>query len=102
MATTVDRTDQAAQLLSQIDKELALLDKHPLTNQRVAFLFSMDPSKLRLTGTGTSGEAFIDLTQAQNVADFNNYQNVSSESLLALAPDIIIVAGSDPKNAVQR
>ena len=86
--------------LTQMDAQLNLLQQHTLTNQRIAFLLSMNPSKLRLAGSNTSGDALISLTQGSNVATFNNYRSVSAESLLALTPDIIVIAGRDADSAV--
>lgn len=100
LAEVVDREDNAQRLLAQMDSQLNLLQQLTLANQRIAFLLSMDPSKLRLAGSNTSGDALIGLTQGSNVATFNNYRNISAESLLALAPDIIIVAGRSADRAV--
>ena len=83
-----------------MDMQLKLLKEKPLTHTRMAFLLSISPDTLRLAGNDTNGNAFIELTQADNVAAFNNYQNVSAESLLALKPEVIVVAGRDPKSAV--
>ena len=100
LAKVVDRKDNAQQILAQMDVQLKLLQQHTLANQRIAFLLSMDPSRLRLAGSNTSGDALIGLTQGSNVATFNNYRSVSAESLLALAPDIIFVAGRSADSAV--
>ncbi|MEH6357841.1 MAG: ABC transporter substrate-binding protein [Pseudomonadales bacterium] len=100
LAEVVDRKDNAEKLLALMDSQLNLLKQNTLANQRIAFLLSMDPSKLRLAGSNTSGDALIGLTQGSNVATFNNYRNVSAESLLALAPDIIVVAGRNADSAV--
>lgn len=100
LAKTVSRQKSATQLLEHMGMQMKLLQEKPLKNTRMAFLLSISPDTLRLAGNNTNGNAFIALTQADNVAAFNNYQNVSAESLLALKPEIIVVAGRDPENAV--
>ncbi len=100
LAVLVDRESQAKGLIAGINKELAELKRWPLTSKRVAVLLSMDPGKLRLAGSGTSGDAFISLLQASNVATFKNYQTVSAESLVSLQPELIVVIGRDHSNAV--
>lgn len=101
LAKTVFREEKATHLLEKIDIQLNSIQQQALTGKRIAFLLSMDPSKLRLAGSGTSGGALINLIDGSNVATFNNYQNVSTESILALKPDIIIVAGRTQSNAVK-
>lgn len=86
-------------ILARMDAELATLAALPLTDRRVAVLLTTDPQKLRLAGRGTSGDAFVQLLQAQNVATFTNYQSVSAESLLALQPQLIVVIGREPTQA---
>lgn len=89
--------------LLAIEKSLAdnlqQLRHKPLKQKKVAFLLAMDASKLRLAGQGTSADALIQLMGGDNIAQFNNYQTVSAEALLALRPDIILIGGrgSDDK-----
>jgi len=88
-------------LTQWIDEQVGLLKKRPLKEERIAFLLSMNPSKLRLAGKGTNGDALITLLGAKNIGHFDNYRNVSAESLLAMNPTIILVAGSSPSTAVK-
>jgi iron complex transport system substrate-binding protein len=99
LASLVSQEPKAKKLLAEINSELVQLKHQPLSTMRVAVLLSMDPSKLRLAGSGTSGDAFVQLLQARNVADFKNYQTVSAESLLSLQPDLIVVIGRDKTTA---
>lgn len=100
VSTIVGRPKQGKTLNKLIDQKLVLLEKNSIQHERVAFLLSMDPNKLRLAGKGTNGEAIIHLLGAKNVAEFENYQNVSAESLLALKPTVIVVAGKSKSSAV--
>jgi len=101
LSLALEQKEKGQALLESIDQKLATLDKVNLSGERVAFLLSMDDSKLRLAGEGTTGHSFIELMKASNVADFKNYRNISAESLFEMKPSVIIVAGSDVENAVQ-
>ncbi|TAA41745.1 MULTISPECIES: heme/hemin ABC transporter substrate-binding protein [Corallincola] len=100
LAAALNRPEQGEALLIQLNRQLGLLNEVDRSEQRVAFLLAMDPSKLRLAGAGTGGDAFIDLLGAQNVAEFDNYRNVSAESLLSMQPTVILVAGKVTDQAV--
>ena len=95
------KPEQGKQLNISIDQKLNHLDNSTLNDERIAFLLSMDTSKLRLAGKSTSGDAIIKLLGATNVADFENYQNVSAESLLASKPSVIVVVGASKDSAVK-
>lgn len=101
LAEALGQKERGQRLLSSVDQKLAELDKNNLAGERIAFLLSMDGSKLRLAGEGTGGQSFIELVKATNVADFKNYRNISAESLFEMRPSVIIVAGSDVDSAVQ-
>ena len=102
LAKALDREVQGKKLVNHIDTQLNHLNTQNLANKRVAFLLSIDPSKLRLAGRNTGGSALITLLDGINVADFDNYLNISAESLLALEPDVIIVAGQEQQTAVEK
>ena len=100
LADALDQKEKGLRLLTTVDAKLAELNRTNLAGERIAFLLSMDDSKLRLAGEGTSGQSFIELMKAQNVADFKNYRNISAESLFEMQPSVIIVAGTDVESAV--
>jgi len=93
-------SETVAPLLARLDQQLLALESQPITGNSAAFLLATDPARLRLAGQGTTGEAFIRLTGGRNVADFTNYRTVSAESLLAMDPDIIILAGQEKDRAL--
>lgn len=101
LASALKQDEQGTLLLKYLDKQLATLNQQPLKGQKIAFLLSMDSAKLRLAGTGSSGVALIELLGGESVAVFKNYQTVSAESLMAMQPDIILVAGNDQATAVK-
>lgn len=101
LSRTLNQADKGQALLASVNDKLAKIEQHHLSGERVAFLLSMDDSKLRLAGRGTSGDAFIHLMKAENIAEFDNYRNISAESLLEMQPSIIMVAGRTMDTAVQ-
>ncbi len=66
-----------------------------LSGQQAAFLLRAEGGKLRLAGAGTAGAGFIELLGAANVAAHANYRSVTPEALLALSPDLLILADTE-------
>ena len=99
LASALNQQKRGEHLLQEVDEQLSALKNLPLENKKIAFLLSMDTAKLRLAGQGSSGVALIDLLGGKSVANFNNYQTVSAESLMAMQPDIILVAGKNQQTA---
>jgi len=101
-AKAVGMPRQGEAVSTRLNQQLSILKDIELAHERIAFLLAMAPGKLRLAGDDTSGQAFIELLGATNVASFENYRNVSEESLMTLNPSMIIIAGSasddDPAN----
>jgi iron complex transport system substrate-binding protein len=101
LATALNLSVLGEQLQNQLDQQLQSLQQIKLTQPiSTAFLLTMDTGNLRLAGKDSGGDALIKLMGCHNVASFNNYQTVSTESLLALEPELIIVAGLDANTAV--
>jgi len=100
LSSSLGIPDLGITLNNHLDQKNTTLSNSVFKHDRVAFLLTIDSNKLRLAGTESSGHAFIQLLGAQNIATFKNYQNVSAESLLALNPSAIIVAGKHPEKAV--
>lgn len=92
MAVALGREDQAQALLDRFARQTEALEAHSLKGLNVAFILSARGG-FRLAGSGNAGQAIIDLLGADNVADFANYRTVSMESLLVMAPDVVLVAG---------
>ena len=100
VATKLQQQTKADALNKEIDAKVTYLKAHALKNERIAFLLSMDPNKLRLAGKNTNGSALIKLLGAKNISTFENYRNVSAESLLAMNPTTLIVAGRSDMSVV--
>lgn len=101
ISAVLGKPEHAQQLIHRMDQKLINLNAHALSNERIAFLLSMDPNKLRLAGKSTNGDAMIKLLGAKNIAKFDNYQTVSAESLLSLSPTVIVVVGTAKNSAVK-
>ncbi len=88
------RQAQAQHLTNQLAMELDQLRAHDLQGRKVAFLLMLDSTKLRVAGQNTAGHAFIEMLGGQNAVDFANYRTLSAESLIALQPEVLLVASN--------
>lgn len=102
LAAVLGREASAQQLMEQIEKKLSYLQAHPLTGTRAAFLLDTEPGKLRLAGSQTAGAALLQLIGSTNIATYNNYRTVAAETLVALRPEIILIAGQEPEQDALR
>jgi len=84
-----ENTRPVLQSLQALEKQLQ--QQQRFSGKRMAFLLQHD-GRMRLAGKGTSGSALIALMGAETVGDFEQYREVSAESLLALQPEVILVA----------
>ncbi|BFM10567.1 ABC transporter substrate-binding protein [Simiduia litorea] len=98
LAGVLNAKDAGESMVTELTKMLAVCQAQPLSTEKVGFILAMDPSKLRMAGTDTAGDALIQLLGANNVASYANYQTVSAEALLALAPTALIVASENPND----
>ncbi|WP_027853195.1 heme/hemin ABC transporter substrate-binding protein [Marinobacterium litorale] len=85
-------------LLGKLREQQARLAQRELGGIRTLFLLTAE-NRLRLSGSGTTGDALIKLTGAINPADFENYRSVTAETLLAYEPELILVAGEGDGDA---
>lgn len=89
---------RAKKIAKRIKKNIASYTKLiPKTNKKVLFLFGKADFKLMAMGKGSSVDAMIELSKAQNVADFENYRILSPEALLKLDPQVIIIGDVSKK-----
>ncbi len=100
IGSLVGRQEQTKALLEVIDSKMLTVSSRQLaSNTKVAFLLQMDGRGIRLAGKGTTGGDLIDLLGGNNLGQHNGYQTISSEALLGLEPDVIIVAGRDAEQS---
>lgn len=102
LAEALGMATETQSLLEQLKQKLAYLKQHPLTDLRTAFLLDTEPGKLRLAGSNTAGSALLQLLGSANVAAYDNYRTISAEALLALRPEIILIAAQDPEQDTAR
>lgn len=98
-------SDRAAAVLDSIALRREQLRKRALSGLTAAFILRGEGGKLRLAGAGTAGDGFIALLGAGNVAGHDNYRSISPEGLLALSPDLLLVAdteGADVNDLLMR
>lgn len=82
-------------LVERLRRKGEALGSHSLKDRRAAFLLRAEGGKLRLAGSGTGGAGFLDLLGASNVAEHANYRSITPEALLALSPDLLILADTE-------
>ncbi len=91
-ATGSSGGDVLAQRLRRNGEALA---SGSLEGRQAAFLLRAEGGKLRLAGSGTGGAGFLDLLGAGNVAGHANYRSITPEALLAMSPDLLILADTE-------
>ena len=100
LSLTLNQEELGNRAIKELDEKLNELKVQEIQGKKIAFLLNMDNTQLRLAGNNSGGAALIKLMGGINAADFNNYQTVSSESLLTMNPAIILVSGSNMNSAV--
>jgi len=66
---------------------------------KAVFLLYMEGRGLKQAGTGTTGDALIKLLGMKNASDHQNYRSVSTEGLLAMQPDVVLIGTQSPEAA---
>jgi iron complex transport system substrate-binding protein len=95
VAEATGSQDKASLVLAQLDGDAAALVGNHLAAERIAFVLSVEPGKLRIAGRGTAGAAFIDLLGGANIADFDAYRTLSAEAVLQMDPTLVLVANHE-------
>ena len=92
LARALDREKTGQQLIDDIQRmETAITDHLNGTNLKMVFLLDLNDRGLSQAGRDTVGHALINVLDGQNISEFNGYQSVSLESILAMNPDVIMV-----------
>lgn len=78
-------------LLTQLRTKAHRLEAAQLPQPRTVLLRESDGA-LRVAGQGTAGDALITLVGGSNLATFDGYRSFSEEALLALNPQILLIA----------
>ncbi|MGL5345591.1 MAG: heme/hemin ABC transporter substrate-binding protein [Plesiomonas sp.] len=107
LAKQLDKPSEGTLLLQQTEAQLAELAKkrqqiQSKQNPKVIFLLLNEGRAPMIAGGNTPANTLISLAGATNPAEkVNNYQTVSSESLLAMQPDIIVISQRNWKGSAQ-
>jgi iron complex transport system substrate-binding protein len=88
-------------LVNQLRLNGRRLAEQALPGQRAAFVLRAEGGKLRLAGDGTAGAGFIGLLGADNVAEHANYRSISPEALMALTPDLLLLADTEDTGSAE-
>jgi iron complex transport system substrate-binding protein len=92
LAKALDREKTGQQLIDDIQRmETAINDHVKESNLKMMFLLDLNDRGLSQAGRDTVGHALINVLDGQNISEFNGYQSVSLESILAMNPDVILV-----------
>ncbi|HAO25340.1 MAG TPA: hypothetical protein DCQ49_09665 [Methylophaga sp.] len=92
LAKALDREKTGQQLIVDIQRmETAITDHLNGSNLKMVFLLDLNDRGLSQAGRDTVGHALINVLDGQNISEFNGYQSVSLESVLAMNPDVILV-----------
>ncbi|WP_162925680.1 heme/hemin ABC transporter substrate-binding protein [Isoalcanivorax indicus] len=99
VAAETGREEAGAALVAQLEAAFARINERlPLADPpRVLCLLSAGSHGVRLAGRDTKAQALLDSLGLPNaVGDQRGYRPLSSEALLALAPDMVIIAETVP------
>lgn len=92
LAKALNSEKTGQQLIDDIQRmETAITDHLNGTNLKMVFLLDLNDRGLSQAGHDTVGNALINVLDGQNISEFNGYQSVSLESILAMNPDVILV-----------
>lgn len=92
LAKALDREKTGQQLIDDIQQmETAISRFLNESNLKMVFLLDLNDRGLSQAGRDTVGNALINVLDGQNISEFNGYQSVSLESILAMNPDVILV-----------
>jgi iron complex transport system substrate-binding protein len=88
------QTAKAAALITQLDKDLALVKK-PTIKRKVLFIYARGAGSLMVSGTGTSVDKMIQLSGGQNaINSFTDFKPLTTEALVVANPDVILLFDS--------
>ncbi|WP_439503185.1 heme/hemin ABC transporter substrate-binding protein [Methylophaga sp.] len=92
LAKSLNREATGQALIDDIQQlENAIVSKQNGSALNMVFLLDLNDRGLSQAGRDTVGNALITLLHGENVSNFNGFQTVSLESILAITPDVIIV-----------
>lgn len=92
LAKQLDRKTAGQQLIVEMQTmEKSIVSKIDDSVLKMVFLLDLNDRGLSQAGLDTVGNALINVLNGENISQFNNYQSVSLESILAMNPEVILV-----------
>jgi iron complex transport system substrate-binding protein len=101
LASALGATANGKDYLANLDEKINRLNLPAHRSQQSLFLLNANGNTLRAAGRGTGGAAFLELLGSQNAVQFEKYRNLSAEALIAMAPDIVVVASTEPQTSIK-
>lgn len=91
IALTLGAGSQGKTLAAKLRSQRHTLRQSPARGQRALLLRDAD-GELRAAGSGTAGAAYLELLGAENLADHEGYRSYTQEAVLALRPQLLLIA----------
>ncbi|MCL6417474.1 ABC transporter substrate-binding protein [Aestuariirhabdus sp. Z084] len=85
---------QVDQAQRSINERLSLRNNSETSN--AVFILYLQGRGFKQAGAGTSGDALLQLLGVKNDASYKGYRSISAEGLLAIQPDLVLIASQDP------
>lgn len=94
IAKILGEDKKALEIISRIEKNVSKIQEEIKDKKKpkVLFLFSRGEGTIMAAGTETKPGSMIGLAGGENVIDFKQYSQISSESILQMNPDVIITS----------
>ena len=97
ISTALEQEEHVTKVLHALSQSINALNALSTQYQTALFLLSAQGGHGGIAGINTGGSAFLSLLGLTNLADYEGYRKVSAEGLVALDPDVIIVASANNK-----
>lgn len=97
LGASLNQQPKATVLLKQFDQQIAALKIAPL-RKKVLFVYARGAGALQVSGHHTGPDKMITLAGATNAVDFNEFKPLTTESLVAANPDVIVLFDSGLKS----
>lgn len=94
VAARVDRVDAGAELIEQLDAEIAELDRlrSAITSTpKVLFIYARGADHITVAGRQTAPATMVELAGGRLAFDHEGFAPLSAEAVIASAPDVILM-----------
>lgn len=92
MGELLNQHDKAHDLIDDVEQQIERINTLTTHNEKtMIFLLDMGQSGVSMAGQQTTGLALIELLKGQSKVDYQGYKPISSEAILAINPDVILV-----------